>query len=165
MNNPERVDKGDAADDYSSRESDSTIPSAPSRQQSVFEQAAQAIVCRDSPSPGAPASLGSEIRNVEEWALQHGALIPDNFFRDLVPISNHTSEHEVLYRAADSRAIKRTWPGVYGQIPVAVAGKLDRRNATPSGPLQNTCSGWLCTWPSSAAISDWKESPSRTSQA
>ena len=132
MNNLERVDKTNAAGDYSPRESDSAIPSAPSAQQSAFEQTAQAIVCGSGSGSGAATSFGSEIRNVEEWALQHRALIPDVFFRELVPISNHTSEHEVFYRAADSRAIKRTWPGVYGQIPVSIAGKLDRRNATPS---------------------------------
>jgi hypothetical protein len=132
MNNPERVDKANAADDYSSRESDSTLPATPSAQQSAFEQAAQAIVCGSGSGSGAATSFGSEVRNVEKWALQHGTLIPDSFFRNLVPISNHTSEHEVFYRAMDSRAIKRTWPGVYGQIPVSLDGKLDRRNAAPS---------------------------------
>jgi hypothetical protein len=47
-------------------------------------------------------------------------------------VSNHTSEHEVFYRQHDDRAIKRTWPGVYGQIPIPLNGLLDRRNATPS---------------------------------
>ena len=47
-------------------------------------------------------------------------------------VSNSTSEHEVFYRIEDSRAVKRTWPGVYGQIPTLSNGKLDRRNATPS---------------------------------
>ena len=28
--------------------------------------------------------------------------------------------------------MKKTWPGVYGQIPAVIDGKLDRRNATPS---------------------------------
>jgi hypothetical protein len=82
MNNPERVDKDDAAGDYSPRESDSSISATPSAQQSAFEQAAQAIVCGSGSSTGAATSFGSEVRNVEEWALQHGTLILDDFFRD-----------------------------------------------------------------------------------
>ncbi|MES2707225.1 MAG: hypothetical protein V4726_11555 [Verrucomicrobiota bacterium] len=132
MNNPERVDKENAGSDYSPRESDSPVPATPSAQQSAFEQAAQAIVCGSGSGSSAATSFGSEVRNVEEWALQHRALVPEASFRELVAISNHTSEHEVFYRAADSRAVKRTWPGVYGQIPASIAGKLDRRNATPS---------------------------------
>ncbi len=132
MNPPEPVDKNDMSGNDDPRERHPPHAPTPSAQQSAFEQAAQAIVCGSGSGSGAATSFGSEVRNVEEWALQHGTLVPEVSFRELVPISNHTSEHEVFYRAADSRAIKRTWPGVYGQIPVAVAGKLDRRNATPS---------------------------------
>ncbi|WP_264487800.1 hypothetical protein [Luteolibacter arcticus] len=51
-------------------------------------------------------------------------------------VSNSTSEHEVFYRPADGRAVKRTWPGIYGQIPTASSGTLDRRNATPAEYLK-----------------------------
>jgi hypothetical protein len=51
-------------------------------------------------------------------------------------ISNSTSEHEVHYRESDARAVKRTWPGFYGQVPVPGDGKLDRTNAAPSEYLR-----------------------------
>ncbi len=51
-------------------------------------------------------------------------------------VSNSTSEHEVFYRSEDARAVKRTWAGVFGQIPCLDGGKLDRRNAAPSEYLR-----------------------------
>jgi len=132
MNNPESVDKANAAADNSPCESDSSIPATPSAQQSAFEQAAEAIVRGVGTRPSDPASFGSEVRNLEEWARFQKILIEEDRFDPLTVISNHTSEHEVFLDVGARRAIKRTWPGVYGQIPSANAGKLDRRNATPS---------------------------------
>ena len=40
------------------------------------------------------------------------------------------------YRFQDDRAVKRIWPGVYGQIPVPADGGLDRRNVTSSEYLR-----------------------------
>ena len=46
-------------------------------------------------------------------------------------MSNSTSEHEVHFRQSDGRAVKRTWAGFYGQVPIPRKGKLDRANASP----------------------------------
>jgi Serine/Threonine/Tyrosine Kinase found in polyvalent proteins len=132
VNPPESIDKTTNSGKYDPRESDSSIPPAPSAQQSAFEQAAQAIVRGVGTRPSDPASFGSEVRNLEEWARVQKILIEEDRFDPLSVISNHTSEHEVFLDIGERRAIKRTWPGVYGQIPSANAGKLDRRNATPT---------------------------------
>lgn len=114
------------------RECESSIPEARRDQQHAFEHAAEAVSRGKSPCSGDPASFGVEIRNLEEWARCKGTLIPETEVGSLDLISNSTSEHEVFYRPLDSRAVKRTWPGIYGQIPTAANGQLDRRNATPS---------------------------------
>ena len=117
-------------------ESSTSISEARRHQRSAFEAAAQAVAGGDGPRPSDPASFGSEIRNLEEWARRQGALIPDTALDRLDTVSNSTSEHEVFYRPEDARAVKRTWAGVYGQIPCATDGKLDRRNASPSEYLE-----------------------------
>lgn len=117
-------------------ESPTTISEARRHQRSAFEDAAQALAGGESPRPGDPAPFGSEIRNLEEWARRQGTLIPDSALDRLDTVSNSTSEHEVFYRPDDARAVKRTWAGVYGQIPYASEGKLDRRNASPSEYLR-----------------------------
>ncbi|MCU0797530.1 MAG: HAD family hydrolase [Akkermansiaceae bacterium] len=113
-------------------ESQTAVTEARRCEQRAFECAAQAIAGRDSAGAGDPASFGIEIGNLESWARETGALIPCDEVDRLPLVSNHTSEHEVFYRQHDDRAIKRTWPGVYGQIPIPLNGVLDRRNATPS---------------------------------
>ncbi|MFM2199007.1 MAG: hypothetical protein RLZZ505_2439 [Verrucomicrobiota bacterium] len=117
-------------------ESPATIPETYGHQRRAFEDAAQAVAGGESPRPGDPTPFGSEIRNLEEWARREGALIPDSDLDRLETVSNSTSEHEVFYRPADSRAVKRTWAGVYGQIPCVAEGRLDRRNASPSEYLR-----------------------------
>jgi hypothetical protein len=113
-------------------ESQTAVAKARRDQQRAFERAAQAVAGRESAGAGDPASFGVEIGNLESWSRETGALIPCEDVDRLPLVSNHTSEHEVFYRQHDDRAIKRTWPGVYGQIPVPLNGSLDRRNATPS---------------------------------
>jgi hypothetical protein len=113
-------------------ESQSTIAQTRSDQQRSFQRAAEAVACGTGEGSGDPASFGVEIRNLESWARTEGTLIAESVVDDLALVSNSTSEHEVFYRQEDSRAVKRTWPGVYGQIPVPADGKLERRNATPS---------------------------------
>jgi hypothetical protein len=120
----------------SHHESPTTISEARRNQRSAFEDAAQAIARGESPRPSDPAPFGSEIRNLEKWARRQGTLIPDTALDRLDTVSNSTSEHEVFYRIEDDRAVKRTWVGVYGQIPIAADGKLDRRNASPSEYLR-----------------------------
>ena len=126
------IDSPGPGENVSRDEGQITIAKAHRDQQRTFECAAQAIVHRDGSCPGDPASFRVEIGNLESWAAQTGALIPAEEVDQLGLVSNHTSEHEVFYRKHDDRAVKRTWPGVYGQIPVAMNGGLDRRNATPS---------------------------------
>jgi hypothetical protein len=123
--------KGDDGD-LPSDESQTAVTEARRGQQRAFERTAQAVAGRDRACSGDPASFGIEIGNLESWARETGTLIPCDEVDRLPLVSNHTSEHEVFYRQHDDRAIKRTWPGVYGQIPIPLNGSLDRRNATPS---------------------------------
>jgi len=126
------IDSTGDGEDHFRDASQSSVTQARRDQQRTFECAAEAIVCREGSCAGDPASFRVEIGNLESWASKTGALIPPEGVDQLALISNHTSEHEVFYRKPDDRAVKRTWPGVYGQIPVAMNGCLDRRNATPS---------------------------------
>ncbi len=105
-------------------------------QQRAFQRAAEEIAGGAGQGSGDPASFGIEVGNLENWALAKGTLIPDSSLDSLPLVSNSTSEHEVFYRIHDDRAVKRTWPGVYGQIPVPADGGLGRRNATPSEYLR-----------------------------
>lgn len=105
-------------------------------QQRAFECAAEEIASGSSQGSGDSASFGIEVGNLESWAFAKGTLIPGNILDPLPLVSNSTSEHEVFYRSHDDRAVKRTWPGVYGQIPVPANRGLGRRNATPSEYLQ-----------------------------
>lgn len=117
-------------------EGQAAIVQARRDQQCAFQRAAEAIASGDRAGPGDPTPLGVEIRNLEGWASDEGALIPAEEIDGLVLVSNHTSEHEVFYRQSDDRAVKRTWAGVYGQIPVILNGAVDRRNATPAEYLR-----------------------------
>jgi len=58
--------------------------------------------------------------------VETGGLIPGDYFNGLQVISDCTSEHKVYFRQPDRRAVKKTWPGVYGQI--RVLGKSGFRN-------------------------------------
>lgn len=52
------------------------------------------------------------------WAEESGKIVNNSFFTGFgATISSHTSEHEVWLDETYCRAIKRTWPGVFGQIP------------------------------------------------
>jgi len=110
----------------------STLPQSLADQARTFLTAAKAIDCGTSEATGSGASSGSETGNVAEWARRQGKLISDEALATLPIVSNSTSEHEVRYRLEDNCAVKRTWAGVFGQIPFAKGGKLDRRNALPS---------------------------------
>ena len=72
-----------------------------------------------------------EQQRIEEWARAQGCLIDRREFDSLTLISNSTSEHEVWFRESDQRAVKRTWPGFFGQVPVWKSGRTDRIPATP----------------------------------
>jgi hypothetical protein len=126
------IDRGVESAQVPGGENEPSIPEARRHQQRAFEHAAQAVAGGTGQSPSDPASLGIEIRNLEEWARREGALIAESEVDSLDQVSNSTSEHEVFYRSLDARAVKRTWAGVYGQIPAPGEGRLERRNATPS---------------------------------
>jgi hypothetical protein len=113
-------------------ESPTTFSETRSYQQSAFEQAAAAIVCGEGARTGETTSFGIEIANLENWARGTQRLIPEEVVDQLQPVSNSTSEHEVFLRVNDSRAVKRTWAGIYGQIPCVGRCSLDRRNASPA---------------------------------
>ena len=74
----------------------------------------------------------SELQLIEEWARAKGCLIDEREFDSLTLLSNSTSEHEVWYRESDGCAVKRTWPGFFGQVPFWKNGTVDRSSATPS---------------------------------
>jgi hypothetical protein len=78
----------------------------------------------------------NEQQRIEEWARAQGCLIDEREFNSLTLISNSTSEHEVWFRESDQRAVKRTWPGFFGQVPVWKNGRLDREPATPAQYLE-----------------------------
>jgi len=108
-----------------------TIPQSLEYHSRTFEDAARAIDCRTSEKASEGAPFGSQTGDVEVWANEHGKLIPDHYFHGLEVVSDCTSEHKVYLRQSDRRAVKKTWAGVYGQVPVPRDGKLDRTNASP----------------------------------
>lgn len=114
----------------------SALPQSLADQSRAFTDAAQAIDCGAGGGASEGAPFGGEIGNVAEWAARHSRLIEDETLDVLEVVSCSTSEHKVFFRGLDRRAVKCTWPGVYGQIPVPNQGKLDRRNARPSEYLQ-----------------------------
>ncbi len=81
----------------------------------------------------ARASEGGEtsVSGYIEWAAEKGRLIAYDDFELLGdPISNETTEHEVWRFGSEGRALKRSWPGVYGQIPILWKGGIRMKNAT-----------------------------------
>lgn len=126
------IDSFDVSEHLPGGEDKPALREADRHQQRTFEDAAQAIAGGKGACSSDSTPFGVEIRNLEEWAGCQGALIPDETVDRLPVVSDSTSEHQVFYRPEDSRAVKRTWAGVYGQIPVAGEGCLERRNATPS---------------------------------
>jgi hypothetical protein len=112
------------------------LPANLADQARAFQVAAAEIDHRTSASAGADPSPRSQARDVEAWARRTGALIPEADIDALPLVSNSTSEHEVHLRQSDVRAVKRTWAGFYGQVPVPRGGKLDRTNASPAEYLR-----------------------------
>jgi len=93
-------------------------PGNPANLSSAFFKASSEI--NNSGTSEATNRDASRVRQTESlvgWARSQGNLIKPEQVDSLPIISNSTSEHEVHYRQSDNRAVKRTWPGVYGQIP------------------------------------------------
>ncbi len=130
------IDSSAADGEGVSNESQSPITSSSADLRQAFEDAAKAIVGGSSPCAGDSASIRGEIGNLESWARDKALIISEQLFENLNLVSNSTSEHEVFFREVDSRAVKRTLAGFFGQVPFPENGKLGRRNATPSEYLQ-----------------------------
>ena len=111
------------SDSWTGNQTDQTRP---------FFDAASQINPGGSQEGDRDASRIRETESLGSWARANSCLIDPKEIDDLPLVSNSTSEHEVHYRQSDSRAVKRTWPGVYGQIPMPNNGRLDRANAIPS---------------------------------
>jgi hypothetical protein len=123
------IDSSDTSAHLPGGEDEPSIPETDRDQQCAFEDAAEAIAGGEGACPSDPASFGVEIRNLAEWAKREGTLIPESEVDALPLVSNSTSEHEVFYRADDSRAVKRTWPGIYAVF----GGDLRLEGVTISG--------------------------------
>ncbi len=109
--------------DWAGNQTDQTRP---------FLDAASQINPGGSQETNRDASRIRETESLGSWARANACLIDPNEIDGLPMVSNSTSEHEVHYRQSDNRAVKRTWPGVYGQVPFPNKGRLDRSNASPS---------------------------------
>jgi hypothetical protein len=99
---------------------------------SDFLDFAAEILARSGPQTDGASSRIRETESLGRWIAGDKRLIAPESIDSLSLVSNSTSEHEVFYRPLDNRAVKRTWPGIYGQIPVPSNGRLDRANASPS---------------------------------
>ncbi len=111
-----------------SDESLSDLPENLARQAREFLQAASHASHGGGAGRGRPQADGTDL----VWAENAGQLIPSSFFaKHGDPISSYTSEHQVWFDETRIRALKRTWPGVFGQVPVLadVSSALDRENA------------------------------------
>lgn len=105
-------------------------------QRQAFEAAAKIIDSEASSSPSNSTPFGCEIGNLEKWARDQTLLISEGKFENIDLVSDSTSEHQVFFQKSDSRAVKRTIAGVYGQIPAPENGNLGRKNARPSEYLK-----------------------------
>jgi phosphoribosylformylglycinamidine synthase len=111
-----------------SDESLSALPENLARQAREFLQAASHASHGGGAGRGRPQTDGTDL----VWAENTGQLILASFFaKHGDPISSYTSEHQVWFDETRIRALKRTWPGVFGQVPVQAddSSALDRENA------------------------------------
>ena len=105
-----------------------TLPAKLSAQVGAFRESARTL---DSQGSGSGASREETMRRDVAWAKEAGRLIPSDKIDALGDsISNETSEHEVWSFGSGGRAVKRTWPGVFGQVPVFWQGKILMKNAS-----------------------------------
>lgn len=97
--------------------------------QGLGEQAARAL--EQGVGSGSGVGAMEEESILRDWSQANGHLIPAEEWEVLASISKQTSEHEVRYRAADHRAIKRTWPGMFGFVPKRGSAGWMPQPATP----------------------------------
>lgn len=96
--------------------------------QGLGEQAARALEQGIGAGKGFRAMEEESI--LQRWAEESGCLIPEDVWSGYRLISNQTSEHEVRYRIGDHRAVKRTWPGMFGFVPGKSGGAWMPQPAT-----------------------------------
>ena len=77
---------------------------------------------------GGPQEIERQTVLLSEWAGTRNVILDDAYTADLEKQEGTTAEHEVFYRAADNRAVKRTYSGTFG---VTTDSKGNRRHATP----------------------------------
>lgn len=83
--------------------------------QGLGEEAARALEEGDGSGEGLGAMEEESV--TKRWAEETGCLIPLAELSALPLVSNQTSEHEVWFREADQqRAVKRTWPRIFGFV-------------------------------------------------
>lgn len=102
---------------------------------SLGEAAAAELGAGAAAGPGVRglAPLEFQQQRLREWAQRRGVLIAEADWAEHRLIAAATAEHEVRFRAADHRAIKRTHPGTFGFIPRQQSGQW---KAAPASPLE-----------------------------
>jgi hypothetical protein len=114
-------------------ESGQTQNPSPSRRPRGPQGLGETVACALGERADSGESIGGVAEEVflKQWLRTNDSLFPDGEWGSLKPISSHTSEHEVRYRISDHRAIKRTWPGTFGNLPKMVGGHWQPSPATP----------------------------------
>jgi hypothetical protein len=118
--------KGDPHESSTQEPAPSRRPRGPGR----FGQEAAAALGKDLRSDTAGPAM--EEQELLKFAEKTGSLISEQIWLSHRLVSGHTAEHEVRFRIADRRALKRTWPGTFGYIPRLIAGKWEPTPALPS---------------------------------
>jgi hypothetical protein len=104
-----------------------------------FLQTAEEIRRRAGPAASRGQLEAQQVRVAQALATDAGTLIPEAEFSRHILVSDSTSEHQVRRRESDGRAVKRTNPGFFGQVPFITAeGSIDRRTALPAEYLDRT---------------------------
>ena len=86
---------------------------------------------------GERTEAGESVGGVEEeaflkrWFAANHGFLSQKEWESLEPVAAHTAEHEVRFRERDTRAVKRTWPGTFGNVPRMVDGRWIPSPATP----------------------------------
>jgi hypothetical protein len=66
---------------------------------------------------GDPQEIERQAACLVQWARAKNKILTEAHFSGLEKYTFPTAEHEVFYRAADNRAVKRTYPGTFGITP------------------------------------------------
>lgn len=80
---------------------------------------------------GAGIGAVAQEQRLREWAEANGHVVPQEDWEHLKVVSAMTAEHEVRYRPSDNRAVKKTWPGMFGFVPKLIDGAWKPAPATP----------------------------------